>query len=121
MAASAEQLDIYGQLTVDFLHEWLAATKPLASPFDFDPHHFAEGSGVLGCCNVSLADLVMLHILQRQVNPTLRVIDAHVLPKIRELQRGAGEIRKCLAFGDRKSTRLNSSHRCISYAVFCLK
>src|SRR5437763_17215756 len=26
-----------------------------------------------------------------------------------------------LARGDRKSTRLNSSHRCISYAVFCLK
>src|SRR5437762_7897507 len=27
-----------------------------------------------------------------------------------------------LLFGvDRKSTRLNSSHRCISYAVFCLK
>src|SRR5436189_4075547 len=26
-----------------------------------------------------------------------------------------------VADGDRKSTRLNSSHRCISYAVFCLK
>src|SRR5437764_9892180 len=26
-----------------------------------------------------------------------------------------------LVFTDRKSTRLNSSHRCISYAVFCLK
>src|SRR5437879_10720842 len=26
-----------------------------------------------------------------------------------------------LAHRDRKSTRLNSSHRCISYAVFCLK
>src|SRR5437762_13192922 len=26
-----------------------------------------------------------------------------------------------MASGDRKSTRLNSSHRCISYAVFCLK
>src|SRR5437762_6391384 len=25
------------------------------------------------------------------------------------------------AIPDRKSTRLNSSHRCISYAVFCLK
>src|SRR5499425_3546147 len=25
------------------------------------------------------------------------------------------------AHQDRKSTRLNSSHRCISYAVFCLK
>src|SRR5437762_10216706 len=39
------------------------------------------------------------------------------------------ERRKILAVGvflwslltDRKSTRLNSSHRCISYAVFCLK
>src|SRR5437763_8230837 len=29
---------------------------------------------------------------------------------------GAGHL-----MGDRKSTRLNSSHRCISYAVFCLK
>src|SRR5437879_9826431 len=26
-----------------------------------------------------------------------------------------------VAHTDRKSTRLNSSHRCISYAVFCLK
>src|SRR5437879_8586069 len=26
-----------------------------------------------------------------------------------------------IQIGDRKSTRLNSSHRCISYAVFCLK
>src|SRR5437762_9285505 len=26
-----------------------------------------------------------------------------------------------LEYVDRKSTRLNSSHRCISYAVFCLK
>src|SRR5437762_4185091 len=31
-------------------------------------------------------------------------------------------IRHARAAGqDRKSTRLNSSHRCISYAVFCLK
>src|SRR5437879_9355350 len=33
--------------------------------------------------------------------------------------------RRTQAYGslgtDRKSTRLNSSHRCISYAVFCLK
>src|SRR5436189_435026 len=28
---------------------------------------------------------------------------------------------RCLRRADRKSTRLNSSHRCISYAVFCLK
>src|SRR5437762_14282327 len=34
-----------------------------------------------------------------------------------ELSAAVANLRK----GDRKSTRLNSSHRCISYAVFCLK
>src|SRR5437763_7002493 len=46
-----------------------------------------------------------------------------------EIVRGAArctdddELRGGRASGekDRKSTRLNSSHRCISYAVFCLK
>src|SRR5437762_9022331 len=28
---------------------------------------------------------------------------------------------RAIVIPDRKSTRLNSSHRCISYAVFCLK
>src|SRR5437762_9573225 len=48
------------------------------------------------------------------------------------MDRGAGhqleDVRRCsygpwvrAIDGDRKSTRLNSSHRCISYAVFCLK
>src|SRR5437763_13987903 len=32
-----------------------------------------------------------------------------------------GPIVRDRTFLDRKSTRLNSSHRCISYAVFCLK
>src|SRR5258707_10062344 len=30
-------------------------------------------------------------------------------------------VRMCFHLGDRKSTRLNSSHANISYAVFCLK
>src|SRR5437763_3734892 len=35
---------------------------------------------------------------------------------------GPGENAGVVDIGeDRKSTRLNSSHRCISYAVFCLK
>src|SRR3712207_9301180 len=32
-----------------------------------------------------------------------------------------GRLRDCLVPRDRKSTRLNSSHANISYAVFCLK
>src|SRR5947208_10094630 len=37
--------------------------------------------------------------------------------------RGASSTSSCRTFrkGDRKSTRLNSSHQIISYAVFCLK
>src|SRR5207248_9810908 len=34
---------------------------------------------------------------------------------------GQRAVRPALDDGDRKSTRLNSSHRTISYAVFCLK
>src|SRR5437764_11341968 len=34
---------------------------------------------------------------------------------------GAARVSGAGGAGDRKSTRLNSSHRCISYAVFCLK
>src|SRR5437763_13013195 len=44
--------------------------------------------------------------------------------KRREIEAGklvVGDVRGEEAVGDRKSTRLNSSHRCISYAVFCLK
>src|SRR5699024_12400188 len=38
-----------------------------------------------------------------------------------EPQRRADRPRTQLVLGDRKSTRLNSSHVSISYAVFCLK
>src|SRR5258708_17892715 len=34
---------------------------------------------------------------------------------------GIAEVRRLRAAQDRKSTRLNSSHQIISYAVFCLK
>src|SRR5437762_6806209 len=43
----------------------------------------------------------------------------------RPVPRGPGRPRRAVPRApphqDRKSTRLNSSHRCISYAVFCLK
>src|SRR5437763_9624684 len=42
-------------------------------------------------------------------------------PGRRGAARRAAEHLHRAADRDRKSTRLNSSHRCISYAVFCLK
>src|ERR1017187_1335020 len=37
------------------------------------------------------------------------------------LHPGKKMVGRAFTVQDRKSTRLNSSHRCISYAVFCLK
>src|ERR1017187_5670511 len=44
----------------------------------------------------------------------------HVLDGFLHLD-GTFQITRRLQVPDRKSTRLNSSHRCISYAVFCFK
>src|SRR2546422_6228120 len=44
------------------------------------------------------------------------VLDVHV-----ERRRSPGDLLADVAEADRKSTRLNSSHGYISYAVFCLK
>src|SRR5256885_11546018 len=51
---------------------------------------------------------------------------AHTLDDIRnkaqEFNKLESELKECIAnVRDRKSTRLNSSHLVISYAVFCLK
>src|SRR5438094_7546704 len=61
------------------------------------------------------------------------LIDAHVVPQrlthllhtVEPLEQRHREghlwVLSVVALEDRKSTRLNSSHRTISYAVFCLK
>src|SRR5207248_5408618 len=54
------------------------------------------------------------------------VFEDAAMTLLSNVRRATGKTRLCLAGGcamnrDRKSTRLNSSHRTISYAVFCLK
>src|SRR5437762_10972441 len=48
-------------------------------------------------------------------NRLKKLVDEFVLVKVPYQQRP-----RRYEYRDRKSTRLNSSHRCISYAVFCL-
>src|SRR2546430_859333 len=52
---------------------------------------------------------------RREIDPTLRVLDECV-QEVKANPQGDSYTRE-----DRKSTRLNSSHSQISYAVFCLK
>src|SRR5437764_9509125 len=58
--------------------------------------------------------------------PTRRSSDLSPLPEIARVLVRFGHVASFIVNAndgvvDRKSTRLNSSHRCISYAVFCLK
>src|SRR5436189_4871854 len=48
------------------------------------------------------------------------VLDVNMVQRMTDSGRRVNFVITCIV-GDRKSTRLNSSHRCISYAVFCLK
>src|SRR5437764_7855725 len=61
---------------------------------------------------------------QRRQVRRLDVLEADVVAAFEQradLARQDQRLRAARASADRKSTRLNSSHRCISYAVFCLK
>src|ERR1017187_3128731 len=50
-----------------------------------------------------------------------RALGVNALDKVDEVRGKSAVFRqKVVPIADRKSTRLNSSHRCISYAVFCL-
>src|SRR5260221_8986644 len=62
----------------------------------------------------------LLTPLLGQREETLKVFDSLSDADLERIDDGSGwSIRAIL--GDRKSTRLNSSHTVISYAVFCLK
>src|SRR5437763_7615664 len=63
---------------------------------------------------------------EQKVGPAVVVVIEH--GHTESLRSGVAEtgflrlvFKRAVAAVDRKSTRLNSSHRCISYAVFCLK
>src|SRR5437762_12270581 len=62
--------------------------------------------------DVAAADELAVHVDLRDRRPVGEALDRVALPgraqNVDRVER------------DRKSTRLNSSHRCISYAVFCL-
>src|SRR5258708_11644470 len=63
-------------------------------------------------------------LLEIEVHNKLASFPIHVLPRLFQRHVRAAsrtETVTRVGKGDRKSTRLNSSHQIISYAVFCLK
>src|SRR5437762_7203325 len=65
--------------------------------------------------NIPAAKALLTHLCQRSsVEQTVAASHGYDIPQFAKLH-------DFKTWADRKSTRLNSSHRCISYAVFCLK
>src|SRR5437762_6801602 len=69
-------------------------------------YFFFNAAATTQIYTLSLHDALPISDLYTDPLGTLSVTGSFVVP---------------LVTRDRKSTRLNSSHRCISYAVFCLK
>ena len=84
---------------VYFLNQRQAAVKPFARALDFKLHHLAKGRRVAVLLRVFLADRITAQIFERQIDSAFGVVDADVLPEIRQLQRGAGVVGKLLALG----------------------
>src|SRR2546430_6997782 len=103
---------------VDILHEVTDSLKP-------DEMYHILARRVARALNISKCSMVLAKPGDQQGV----VVAAYENPMLRNLQIELGrypEIRKAVSTGrlvlvDRKSTRLNSSHSQISYAVFCLE
>src|SRR2546422_1673018 len=71
-------------------------------------------------CVFGVAGLLFTHIIEN-VGMTVNLLPITGIP-LPFFSYGGSFLLACsIAVGDRKSTRLNSSHGYISYAVFCLK
>src|SRR5206468_8816019 len=102
------------------LSQLLIRSSPISSLF---PYTTLFRSGVVDAGRVAhgiggldhIAQIVILRRLGHEIIPILVAMDA------REITAAAADGALVGDAGDRKSTRLNSSHDQISYAVFCLK
>src|SRR5688572_32067527 len=61
------------------------------------------------------------HVGHRAIEPLQAALEGGIAHQRVQSRGRAADVRGDLAQRDRKSTRLNSSHSQISYAVFCLK
>src|SRR5438132_2222595 len=87
------------------------------------PHFFVENQADIGNIHENLSPTTSSDILNAHVTEGVELLKQYHFPTtIREIvQQHQGTISRIVVGKDRKSTRLNSSHTVISYAVFCLK
>src|SRR5258708_22317154 len=99
-------------------NRWLEKRKPYWARLEELVQRSSRGVAAL-----SHGELQELGLLYRQTASDLATVreDATTRQLASYLNQLLGRCHNLIYLGDRKSTRLNSSHQIISYAVFCLK
>src|SRR6266436_8317205 len=90
---------------------------------DADRHYAIRPSPAFFLCEFVVADPLDGHGAGQgpELIPDLQVFDRTLADRSRHARSPQQTGHSSLSAADRKSTRLNSSHGYISYAVFCLK
>src|SRR5690242_12269240 len=115
LAPSAADSDKQGRFSTEAVEELgRAGLLGLMLPVDvggasLGPRAFAGVVAALAEVDASVAMVILMH--------TVASVTIAAAPRTAALE----DVLRAMAGGDRKSTRLNSSHMSISYAVFCLK
>src|SRR5262249_55830159 len=66
--------------------------KPVARSFDLEFHQSEKLWSCTAGCDHVLRYTEAAHVIQWKINSSLAVVDRNVLPEVRQLQGGAGEI-----------------------------
>src|SRR5437762_4413283 len=96
------------------LFGWLVDFENLVGPNGAQHLDYATWPANLNA--IDLVELASSEVDASRTGGSIAHCRGHVVELIAQLDSCADPVAI-----DRKSTRLNSSHRCISYAVFCLK
>src|SRR5690625_7464180 len=97
-------------------------TVPVSSGWQRDPHRLVvenERASGLGACDLKGAAAAMLAVANASNQPLGLLLTSD--EEANDARCVDAFVKACPPSSDRKSTRLNSSHVAISYAVFCLK
>src|SRR5690348_16047959 len=98
-AAAGEKFDINSEVAADLLRERQAAPEPLTRALDFEAHEFQKFVRGAPAGDDRLFYGKAAKVFERKIDAALAVINGDVLPEIRELERGTGEVGELLAVG----------------------
>ena len=92
LPSASEEFEINGQFSINHFDQRQPTFKPFPRALDFEPHESAKFPRIVFVRDIGFGYAVNAEIFERQINSSLFVIEADVLPEVRKLKGSAGEI-----------------------------